>query len=147
MAGPRDYRESFDLLTRHKRCRCTPTLRASDSIVFAHAPFLLGFESHRAFGKHLKTAPDAYGGMYILQGRCGRELVSEAIEQSGRASDIWSFYTCMTMKSSRNADQCRPPACGDRKSTLVQPPSSLHTLSLRGTDNPSSRNHLLRFYP
>jgi hypothetical protein len=40
-------------------------------------------------------------------GKNERELESEAIEQSGRASDIWAFYTCMTMKSSRNADHCR----------------------------------------
>ncbi len=31
------------------------------------------------------------------------------------------------------------PAYGGRKSTLVQPPSSLHPLSVRGADNPSSR--------
>jgi hypothetical protein len=29
---------------------------------------------------------------------------------------------------------------GGRTSTLVQPPSSIHTLSLRGADNPSSQN-------
>ncbi len=52
--------------------------------------------------------------------RVGSESVleSEAIEQSGRASDIWAFYACMTMKSSRNADQCRPPAYGVVKAPL-----------------------------
>ena len=29
-----------------------------------------------------------------------------------------------------------------RTSTRVQPPSSIHTLSVSGADNPSSRNHL-----
>jgi hypothetical protein len=37
------------------------------------------------------------------------------------------------------------PAYGGRKSTSVQPPSSIHTLSLRGTDNPASRYQPLRF--
>jgi hypothetical protein len=33
------------------------------------------------------------------------------------------------------------PAYGSRKSTIVQPTSSIHTLCLSGADNPSSRNH------
>src|SRR5262245_39382689 len=37
------------------------------------------------------------------------------------------------------------PAHGCRKSTSVQPTSSLHTLSLRGADNPSFRSHSPRF--
>jgi hypothetical protein len=36
-------------------------------------------------------------------------------------------------------------ALGGCKSTFVQPASSIHTLSLRGADNPSSRNHPPRF--
>jgi hypothetical protein len=39
------------------------------------------------------------------------------------------------------------PAHGCRKSTSVQPTFSIHTLSLRGADNPSSRNHPLRVSP
>ena len=33
-----------------------------------------------------------------------------------------------------------------RKSTSVQPPSSIYILSLRGADNPSSRYHLPRSF-
>src|SRR5439155_25581911 len=33
---------------------------------------------------------------------------------------IWTFYRGLAMKSNRNADQCRPPACGARKRTSVQ---------------------------
>jgi hypothetical protein len=37
------------------------------------------------------------------------------------------------------------PAEKGRTSTRVQPPSSIHTLSMSGADNPSSRYHPLRF--
>ena len=37
------------------------------------------------------------------------------------------------------------PVSGGRKSTSVQPTSSIHHLSLRGTGNPSSRYQPLRF--
>ena len=38
-----------------------------------------------------------------------------------------------------------PPAYGGRRSTSVQPSSSIHNLSLCGADNPSSRNQPPRF--
>ena len=38
-----------------------------------------------------------------------------------------------------------PPAYGGRKSPSVQSTSSIHTLSVRGADNPASRYHPLRF--
>jgi hypothetical protein len=37
------------------------------------------------------------------------------------------------------------PAYGGRKSTSVQPTASIHTLSVSGADNPSSRYQPLRF--
>jgi hypothetical protein len=66
-----------------------------------------------------------------------------AVRASARCK---AFYACMSMKSSRNADRHRPPACGGCKSTSVQP-TSLHRLSLRGADNPASRNHPSRSPP
>jgi hypothetical protein len=39
------------------------------------------------------------------------------------------------------------PAHGGRKSTSVQPPSSIHTLSLHGSDKPSSQNQTINSPP
>ena len=45
----------------------------------------------------------------------------------------------------RHAHRLSNPCIGGRKSTGVQPTSYIHTLSLRGADNPFSRYHPLQF--
>ena len=47
----------------------------------------------------------------------------------------------------RSFGTANDPAYKGRKSTSVQPTSSIHALSVSGADNPSFRNHPLRFYP
>ena len=60
---------------------------------------LLSLKVIALLGTHRKRVPAPMGSHYILQGRCERELESEAIEQSERGPCGWGLYTSFRKRS------------------------------------------------
>ena len=67
-----------------------------------HTTLLLLSEDNRVLEPTYSSAAGADIGTYILQGRCERELESEAIEQSERGPCVWGYIPLLERGQFRN---------------------------------------------